>query len=190
MSKEIHYMNLIKRNRSSCIFSLGELVSWIMEDEKILHSGAHGKAKRLIKKLPIEALSLTMYKLTVVPEGVHEPVAPKEVKKASIELAQIENPGDVINYLNERLGTRYKGKPADISRIKTRMSPPESFKLQDFKDVIDKKIADWKGTHFEKFLRPETLFGTKFESYLNEKNDIKQGKASEMAAYDFSKYLP
>ena len=35
--------------------------------------------------------------------------------------------------------------------------------------VIDKKFEEWHGTDMEKFLRPETLFTGKFESYLNQK---------------------
>lgn len=34
--------------------------------------------------------------------------------------------------------------------------------------MIDNKVAEWKGTDMEKFLRPETLFGNKFEGYLNQ----------------------
>lgn len=45
----------------------------------------------------------------------------------------------------------------------------EGFNVDDFKAVIDKKCADWLKTDMEKYLRPETLFGTKFEGYLNEK---------------------
>ena len=37
---------------------------------------------------------------------------------------------------------------------------------------IDKKSAEWQGTKFELYLRPDTLFGSKFESYLNQQ--IKQ----------------
>ena len=44
----------------------------------------------------------------------------------------------------------------------------EGYKLNDFIVVIDKKYDEWKETEFEKFLRPETLFGIKFESYLNQ----------------------
>ena len=44
----------------------------------------------------------------------------------------------------------------------------EKFTVDDFKTVIDKKSREWLGTDMEKYLRPETLFGTKFESYLNQ----------------------
>ena len=45
--------------------------------------------------------------------------------------------------------------------------------MEDFQRVIDNKCADWKGTEWEKYLRPATLFGTKFESYLNQKQTKK-----------------
>ena len=45
----------------------------------------------------------------------------------------------------------------------------DGFTLADFKAVIDKKVKDWNGTKMQEYLRPETLFGAKFESYLNGK---------------------
>ena len=52
----------------------------------------------------------------------------------------------------------------------------EGYVLDDFIDVIDKKHKEWVGTEWEKFLCPETLFGTKFEKYLNQKESVKQEK--------------
>ena len=43
------------------------------------------------------------------------------------------------------------------------------FTVEDCKHVIDVKYADWYGTDYEKYLRPETLFGSKFQNYLNQK---------------------
>lgn len=74
----------------------------------------------------------------------------------------------IVNYLNEKAGTRYKHTSGKTQTcIHARLE--EGFTLDDFKTVIDKKCADWIGTEWEKFLRPETLFGTKFEGYLNAK---------------------
>ena len=81
---------------------------------------------------------------------------------------------EIISYLNEKAGTNYKPTTKKtISLIKARFN--EGFNIDDFKTVIDKKTIDWQNTEFEKFLRPETLFGTKFESYLNEKITGKGG---------------
>lgn len=74
---------------------------------------------------------------------------------------------DVIDYLNQQTGKHYKSttkKNQTVIRART----DEGFNLDDFKKVIDNKVSEWKGTDMEKYLRPETLFGTKFEGYLNQ----------------------
>lgn len=73
---------------------------------------------------------------------------------------------EIISYLNERLNTRYRANNKVTQKhINARLK--EGFSIDDFKTVINKKTAEWKGTEMEQYLRPETLFGTKFESYLN-----------------------
>lgn len=80
----------------------------------------------------------------------------------------------VVTHLNEKANTKYRHTtPKTQSVIKARLN--EGFTLDDFKAVIDKKCAEWMGTEFEQYLRPETLFGTKFESYLNAKINSKGG---------------
>lgn len=74
----------------------------------------------------------------------------------------------IVEFLNEKAGTNYKAtskttKESINARIK------EGFTVADFETVINKKCEEWLGTEWEKFLRPSTLFGTKFEGYLNAK---------------------
>ena len=74
---------------------------------------------------------------------------------------------EVCEHLNIRTNSNYKHttkKTKDL--IKARFN--EGFTLEDFKEVIDKKCVEWMNTDMQKYLRPETLFGTKFESYLNQ----------------------
>lgn len=78
----------------------------------------------------------------------------------------------VIDYLNEKTERTGKEKysstsPKTQTLIKARLR--EKYELEDFKIVIDKKCKEWLGTDMEKYLRPETLFGNKFESYLKQK---------------------
>lgn len=74
----------------------------------------------------------------------------------------------IVSYLNEKAGTNYRHTTAKTrTAIHARLA--EGFTVEDFKKVIDKKCADWIGKEYEKYLRPETLFGTKFEGYLNAK---------------------
>lgn len=73
-----------------------------------------------------------------------------------------------ILYLNEKTGRNYDPKsPSNLKFVMARFKAGKTF--SDFKAVIDKKVAEWKGTEWEVYLRPETLFNaTKFESYLNQ----------------------
>lgn len=75
----------------------------------------------------------------------------------------------IVFYLNKKAGTKYRDTtPKTVEKIKARLT--EGFTVEDFKVVIDKKCAEWIGDEkMEKYLRPETLFGTKFEGYLNAK---------------------
>lgn len=79
----------------------------------------------------------------------------------------------IIDYLNSKLNSKYKySSEATVKHINARLN--EGFTVDDFKIVIDKKYAEWKGTEREQYLRPQTLFGTKFESYLNQTGGRKQ----------------
>lgn len=74
---------------------------------------------------------------------------------------------EVILYLNQVAGTRFTaGSQATKKHINARLK--EGYTLEDFKQVIDTKTSEWQGTEFAKFLRPVTLFGTKFENYINQ----------------------
>lgn len=72
----------------------------------------------------------------------------------------------VISFLNEKAGTKYKPTSSKTQAL-IRARTAEGFTLEDFQAVITKKCAEWLGTDMEKYIRPETLFGTKFEGYLN-----------------------
>ncbi|OLS33396.1 conserved phage C-terminal domain-containing protein [Bacillus sp. MRMR6] len=75
---------------------------------------------------------------------------------------------DIIQYLNQKTNKRFKPESRKTKElIQARFT--EGFTLKDFKKVIDLKSAEWlQDPKWNKFLRPETLFGTKFESYLNQ----------------------
>ena len=81
---------------------------------------------------------------------------------------------EIIDYLNEKTGRNYKHTAKANQRvIKARMN--EGYTLEDFKTVIDKKYDEWNNdTKMKKFLRPETLFSTNFDRYLNEETESNQ----------------
>ncbi|MGQ5110374.1 phage replisome organizer N-terminal domain-containing protein [Bacillus halotolerans] len=81
----------------------------------------------------------------------------------------------IIDLLNKVAGTRYRPTTAKTKKdIKARWN--EGFRFEDFKHVILVKTEEWlHDPAMNKFLRPETLFGTKFESYLNQKGGFSHG---------------
>ncbi len=77
---------------------------------------------------------------------------------------------DVLDYLNVQANTNFTPSASNLELIVARMK--DGFILDDFKNVIDKKVKDWKGTDWAKYLRPITLFSkSKFENYLNSQNE-------------------
>ena len=91
-------------------------------------------------------------KIDIVPEQKQEPIPYAEI----------------ITYFNEVAGTHYLLRGKEIKKfIKARWN--DGFRLEDFKTVLDKKAGQWKNdAKMSKYLRFETLFSNKFESYLNE----------------------
>ena len=90
---------------------------------------------------------------------------------------------EIIDYLNLKAGTRYKHSSEDTRKhIRARIA--EGYTIDDFKVVIDKKVDEWKGTPQEKYLRPATLFGTKMESYVNQKI-TKESRAKQTGFSNF-----
>ena len=81
---------------------------------------------------------------------------------------------EIIDYLNQKTNKNFKATSRATQRhIKARFS--DGFTVDDFKTVIDTKTSQWlKDKKMSAYLRPDTLFGTKFESYLNEQVNVKQ----------------
>lgn len=76
---------------------------------------------------------------------------------------------EIVQYLNQKTGKNFK-HTSKVTQRHIRARFAEGFTVNDFKQVIDKKCSDWlRDQKMKEYLRPETLFGTKFESYLNSK---------------------
>lgn len=81
----------------------------------------------------------------------------------------------IVSYLNQKAGREYRAsskKTRDLIKARIR----DKFSVDDFMRVIDNMCDEWgNDKKMQAYLRPETLFGTKFESYLN----IKPRKAAQ-----------
>lgn len=94
---------------------------------------------------------------------------------------------EIVNYLNNSAGTNYRASSKKTRElIKARIN--EGYTLEDFKVVIEKKTREWLNDNKMKaYLRPETLFGTKFEGYLNQ--PVKELTTKDLTPYtDFSEF--
>ena len=86
---------------------------------------------------------------------------------------------EIIEYLNNKVGCRFRATSESNNKyIRARLN--EGFTIDDFKTVVDNQVASWKNTEWEQYLRPSTLFGNKFENYLNAK--IKKSAQGEVSS--------
>ena len=94
-----------------------------------------------------------------------------------------------MTYLNNKTFKNFKpGSKKTVDLIKLRLS--EGYTLEDFKAVIDYKTSKWKGTEWEKYLRPSTLFSAKnFENYVNEAPKRRIECTSEEEKGEFTNFL-
>lgn len=119
---------------------------------------------------------------------------PKDnLKGTTIDPNKILNPNkelivSVVDYLNQKLGTNYKPS-TDKTKSCINARANEGNQLEQFKTVIDKKYNQWFGTDDAKYLRPETLFGTKFEGYLNQLNGSKSQTVEKLSIEKFKEAI-
>lgn len=81
----------------------------------------------------------------------------------------------IVDYLNECTGKSYKPN-SKVATLNINARLKEGYTLDDFRKVIFVKSTKWIGTKMEDYLTPNTLFGQKFESYLNENINTEQTK--------------
>jgi uncharacterized phage protein (TIGR02220 family) len=111
----------------------------------------------------------------------------KQTKKLSavqneIALAQRDTRKEVTNivitYLNEKANKHYRvDSDKTIKLIGAKLN--DGYTIEQMQYVIDVKTSQWMNTDMEKYIRPETLFGNKFENYLNDKINNKPTNISE-----------
>jgi uncharacterized phage protein (TIGR02220 family) len=107
----------------------------------------------------------------IEPEIVHEAILEPQIEKPKVVFDYNETIGEIIGYLNLKANKKYNPKSKHVSKhVLTRLK--EGYNVDDFKKVIDVKCSKWKNTTMNDYLRPETLFSGKFETYLNESPQI------------------
>lgn len=112
---------------------------------------------------------------------LNEPQAPAQPKEP-------DPTEEIVAHLNQRAGTHYKATTANTRKlVKARLK--EGFTVDEIKLVIDKKCTEWlNNPAMVEYLRPETLFGNKFEGYLNAKS-MPQNNPNNTTS-NYSPYCP
>lgn len=112
---------------------------------------------------------------------VAEIITPKVVVEKKLRQTQVKPKTNdeliekIIDFLNQCTGKSFKtNSKVAISNINARLK--DGYVLDDFIKVISVKVTKWQGTKFEDYLTPNTLFGNKFESYLNENINVEKTK--------------
>ena len=122
---------------------------------------------------------------------VEQPIQPEDI----VTVAKVKKPRqpqvkpitnddlivEIIDFLNECTGKSYKAT-SKVATININARLKEGYTKDDFIKVISVKATKWLNTKFEDYLTPNTLFGNKFESYLNE--NIKVEKTKQENAYE------
>lgn len=93
---------------------------------------------------------------------IHKQIQKKDILSGKPDFAPLCL--EVLEVLNKTLGKNYRPVPANLKHIASRIK--EGYVLEDFVKVVGSKQDEWVGTNMEIYLRPETLFGPKFDSYL------------------------
>ena len=151
---------------------MAECGSMIFEDLPLLNLSTDNCSKRLFKLVRLEILDYCDHCDGEPPEPFlfftfgknYEPLCGQRTAESDFVITATDK---IVGYLNKKAHTNFKTNSKLTRRyIFERLA--EGYAVQDFKTVIDKKYDDWAETEFEKYLRPSTLFGDRFEDYLNE----------------------
>ena len=121
-----------------------------------------------------------------IPESVGNDSRLKEKKDTMSGAALPDDTYAIISHLNSVCGTNFRlNSKTTQEHINARLN--EGYKLDDFIAVIDKKHFEWSNRpDMAQYLRPTTLFGTKFESYLNQPwTDGRRASSTDIALRNF-----
>jgi len=133
--------------------------------------------KSLLIEQNVTSVTKSNASVTPIETNNNESKSKSKSKSKSININIVE---EILDYLNQKANKSFKATTEKTkSLINARMN--EGFTVEDFKTVIDIKCNEWLGSEkMEIYLRPETLFGTKFEGYLNQEGGRPHGNNEDV----------
>ena len=177
ISIEYTYKNGTKEIESRIIKLASTNVSQVVtNDSDVLTNVSVGINKSLMGYKQKVKDNNTYLNNTNINNNIYSPVSSKQDKIPY---------QDIVEYLNLKANTKFRFTSEKTRKlIKARIN--ENFTVEDFKTVIDNKCDEWLNDDKMKiYLRPETLFGSKFESYLKQKKKKITTKKLDIDISDF-----
>lgn len=185
------YQETLYQEEKATLF-LDESGSWQLKNSSCIHSVSNMDTQDRLE-LGKDRLELINNYTRVTPEGQEVTLTPDEqestllpageqegtlpfvfpdwLSKEAVEAVQHCKSTQLelripIAYLNQVFDSNYRFVDSNIRYIKARFK--EGHTLEDFKVVVDKMVQAWGGDgKMRQYLRPQTLFGPKMDSYLN-----------------------
>lgn len=192
--KKLHMIDILDNDRIA-------LVNWSkhqnvegMERVRMLTRERTRKTREKQKLLGVDPPCSATGSATVAPCNAADSDSDSEVEKKNIvepaprRLASPDNVAKVIDYLNVKTGRKFNAKTKATMRIiYARIN--EGHHFADFQRVIDAKVKQWwTDPKMAEYIRPETLFGTKFDSYLAATEPLKVQPDKPLAQFDLEEY--
>ncbi|PEF32719.1 phage replisome organizer N-terminal domain-containing protein [Bacillus wiedmannii] len=193
---ENHYINVVNWGKHQSLDKLEQ----IKEQDRLRKQKQRAKQKQLKLGVSRDSHGTSHDNVTDIDKDLDKDLKEKHSPEIIQDNTQSIPYQEIVDYLNMKAKTNYKytsKKTQDLIRARWK----EGFRLNHFQLVIDIKASQWiDNTEMCGYLRPITLFGTKFESYLNEKpvqrkgvfkggptNASNQKDSSFIDKYDFKK---
>jgi len=175
-------------------FSKPRVISFNKNYDEWVSKDIEGVKRPTVYQNTITTVGQTTY--TTGGQLTHQERKEKEILKDKdiVEQSTTEYPyKEVIDYLNAKSGKGFKDKSKDTRKhIAARFN--EGYSLDDFRKVIDNKVQEWnvdpeRGERdMRQYIRPSTLFGPKFESYLNQQPVAKSQSKNKFHNFDERTY--
>jgi len=90
-------------------------------------------------------------------------VAPNKNEEERKNVSITAEEREILCHLNSAATKKFETAPPSLKAL------IKKYGAASIKKVVDRKCAEWLGTTYEKYLRPQTLFDLqKFEAYVNE----------------------
>ncbi|TKH22860.1 replication protein [Bacillus wiedmannii] len=193
---ENHYINVVNWGKHQSLDKLEQ----IKEQDRLRKQKQRAKQKQLKLGMSQDSHGTGHVIVTDIDKDLDKEIEKEYSPEKSQDIVQSIPYQEIVDYLNMKAKTNYKHASKKTQElIKARWK--EGFRLTHFQQVIDIKASQWiDNTEMSGYLRPLTLFGTKFENYLNEKpvqrkgvfkggptNASNQKDSSFINKYDFKK---